>query len=162
MGPLKDAEFWVLIAFVIAFGYLGWKTRPLLEGALDKRAAKIRADLDEAERLREDAQRALAEYQLKQRDAVKEAEAITALARAEAEHAAAAAERELDAALDRRRKMTADRIALEEAKALAAVRDEAVAVAIAAVRRILGEALDADRRARLLDDAIAALPHALQ
>ncbi len=162
MGPFRQAEFWVLIAFVIAFGYLAWKTQPMIIGALDRRAAKIKTDLDEAERLREDAQRALAEYQLKQRDALKEAEAITALARAEAEHAAAAAERELIASLDRRRRMAADRIALEEAKALAAVRDEAVTVAMAAVRRVLGETLDPDRRARLTDDAISALPRALQ
>lgn len=161
MELFKDAEFWVLIAFVISFGFLAWKATPLLTGTLDQRALKIKSMLDEAERLREDAQRALAEFQRRQRDALKEADAIVAHAREEAERNAAAAERELEAALERRRRMASEKIALEEAKALAAVRNEAVEVAIGAVRRVLAEELDAVSRGRLLDDAIAALPQTL-
>jgi F-type H+-transporting ATPase subunit b len=162
MDLIKDAEFWVLIAFVIAFGFLAWKLTPTLTGALDRRAGKIKTEIDEAERLREDAQRALAEYQRKQREALKEADAIVAHARAEAERNAAAAEREIEASLERRRRMASEKIALEEAKALAEVRAVAVEVAIAAVRRTLSEDLAPARRASLLDDAIAALPQALQ
>jgi F-type H+-transporting ATPase subunit b len=158
MELLKDAEFWVLIAFVIAFGFLGWKTTPMLTAALDQRAARIKAEIDAAERLREDAQRALGEYQRKQREALKEADGIVAQARAEAERNAAAAERDLAQALERRRRMASEKIALEEAKALAEVRTVAVEVAIAAVRRTLAQDLDPARSARLLDDAIAALP----
>jgi F-type H+-transporting ATPase subunit b len=161
MGLLRDAEFWVLIAFVIAFGFLAWKVSPLLTGALDTRAAKIKADLDEARRLRDEAERALAEYQRKQRDAMKEAGEILAHARAEAERAAQRGERELAAALERRRQMAAEKIALEEAKAIADVRNAAVEIAIAAVRRALAGELEPARRAQLLDDAIAALPQAL-
>jgi F-type H+-transporting ATPase subunit b len=162
MDLIKDAEFWVLIAFVIAFGFLAWKLSPRLTGTLDQRAAKIKAEIDAAQRLREDAQRALAEYQRKQREALKEADAIVAHARAEAERNAAAAEREIEASLERRRRMASEKIALEEAKALAEVRAAAVEVAIAAVRRTLAEGLEPARRARLVDDAIAALPQALQ
>jgi F-type H+-transporting ATPase subunit b len=161
MELLQDAEFWVLIAFVIAFGLLAWKVTPFLTGALDQRAAKIKVEIDEAQRLREDAQRALAEYQRKQREALKEADEIVAHARAEAERNAAAAERELAAALERRRRMASEKITLEEAKALAEVRNVAVEVAIAALRRTLSEDLAPARRAVLLDDAIAALPQTL-
>jgi len=161
MGLLKDAEFWVLIAFVIAFGFLGWKASPILGRQLDQRAAKIRDALEAAARLRDEAQRALAEYQRKQRDALKEADAIIAHARAEAERAAARAEREIEAALERRRRMASDKIALEEAKALAEVRNQAIEIAIAAVRRALAQSLDPARRSALLDEAISGLPRAL-
>jgi F-type H+-transporting ATPase subunit b len=161
MELIKDAEFWVLIAFVIAFGFLAWKVTPFLTGALDQRASKIKVEIDEAQRLREDAQRALAEYQRKQREALKEADEIVAHARAEAERNAAAAERDLAAALERRRRMASEKIALEEAKALTEVRNVAVEVAIAALRRTLSEDLAPARRAVLLDDAIAALPQTL-
>jgi F-type H+-transporting ATPase subunit b len=161
MGPLGQAEFWVLIAFVIAGGVVVWKATPLLTGALDQRAARIKAELDAATQLKDEAERALAEYQRKQRDALKEAEQIIAHAKAEAERAAAAAERDTEAALERRRRMAADRIALEEAKALTEVRDAAIEIAIAAARRTLIETLDPARRDRLVDEAIAGLPQAL-
>jgi F-type H+-transporting ATPase subunit b len=161
MMLLKDPEFWVLIAFVIAFAFMAWKATPLLTGALDQRAARIKAELDEAQRLRDDAMRALADYRQKQQAALGEAAEIVSHARAEAERAAAAGERELEAALERRRRMASEKVALEEAKAIAAVRIEAVEVAIAAVRRALAEGLDAPRRAGILDEAIAALPQAL-
>lgn len=161
MFLLRDPEFWVLIAFLIAFGFFAWKASPLMLGALDQRAAKIKAELDEVRRLRTDAERALTEYRQKQRDALKEAADIIAHAHTEAERAAAAGERELEAALERRRRLASETVALEEAKAIAAVRIEAVEVAIAAVRRALAADLDAGRRAGILDEAIASLPQAL-
>jgi F-type H+-transporting ATPase subunit b len=161
MDLLKQGEFWVLIAFVVAFAIIARKTAPILTGVLDQRAIRIKAELDEAERLRKDAERALGEFQRKQREALKEAETIIAYGRAEAERNAAAGERELEAALERRRRMAKEKIALEEAKALAAVRNQAVEVAIAALRRALADDLDSARRARLLDEAIAALPQTL-
>ena len=160
MMLLKDPEFWVLLAFVIAFGFLAWKVTPMLGGTLDQRAAKIKADIEEAARLRAEAERALAEFQRKQREALKEAEEIIAHARAEAERVAAAGERDLAAALERRRRMASEKVTLGEAKATAEVRNAAVEIAIAAVRRTFAE-LDPARRAQLLDDAIAGIPQAL-
>jgi F-type H+-transporting ATPase subunit b len=156
-----EAEFWVTIAFIIAFAYLFWKATPVVTNSLDTRAAKIKAELDEAQRLREDAQRTLGEYQRKQRDALKVAEDIIAHARAEAERAAAQAEHDLEAALERRQRLAVEKIALAESKATAEVRNMAVDVAMAAVRQVLAEDLSASRRAGLIDDAISALPQAL-
>jgi F-type H+-transporting ATPase subunit b len=161
MAIFADGEFWILVAFIIAFGFLVYKASPLVTGALDKRAGQIKAELDEAQSLREEAQRALAEYQRKQRDALKEAEEIIALSRGEAERAAERAARDLEAALERRKRLASEKIALEEAKALADVRNTAVDFAIAAVRQILTQDLDATRRGALIDQAIAALPQAL-
>ncbi len=158
---MHEAEFWVLIAFLIAIAYLVYKTRTLITGALDQRAAKIKAELDEAQRLREEAQAKLAEYQRKQRDALKEAEAIVAQAKIEAERAAAQGARDLEAAIERRKRMAVEKIALTEAKALSEVRNMAVDLAIAALRHSLVEDLDAQRRGALIDDAIAGLPPTL-
>jgi F-type H+-transporting ATPase subunit b len=80
-----DPEFWVLVAFVIVVVVGFIKLGPGIGKALDDRAERIKSELDEARRLREDAQKTLAEYQRKQRDALKEAEAIIAHAKAEAE-----------------------------------------------------------------------------
>ena len=158
---LGDAEFWVLIAFVISMAVVVWKARGAMLGMLDRRAEKIKAELDEAQRLAEEAQKALAQHQLRQRDALKEAEAIIAQARTEAERAAQEGRKDLAAALERRKRLAAEKLALEEQKASNEVRAAAVDVAIAAVRRVLAEDLDAKRRATLVDQAIAALPETL-
>jgi len=158
---MLEAEFWVLVAFVIAIAYVVYKTRGIVTGALDQRAQKIKVELDEARRLRDEAQATLAEYQRKQRDALKEAEAIVAQAKAEAERVAAQGARDLDAAIERRKRLAVEKIALTESKALAEVRNMAVDLAMAALRRALAEDLDAPRRAALIDEAIAALPPTL-
>lgn len=158
---IHNNEFWVAIAFVVIV-VLAW--RPLqrrLGVMLDARAEQIKAELDQAQRLREEAQRTLAEYQRKQRDALQEAEQIVAHAREEAERAAERAKRELALSLERRRRLAAEKITLEEQKAVAEVRNLAVDVAVAAVREILSRDLDAARRQELIDQAIQALPRAL-
>lgn len=156
-----EAEFWVSIAFVIATAVVIWKARGALLGMLDRRAEKIKAELDEARRLAEEAQKTLAQHQLRQRDALKEAEAIIAQARADAERSAQEGRKDLAAALERRKRLAAEKLALEEQKALDEVRAAAVDVAISAVRRILAEDLDPKRKAALVDQAIAALPETL-
>jgi len=156
-----EAEFWVLIAFVISMAIVVWKARGAMLGMLDRRAEKIKAEIDEARRLADEAQKALAQHQLRQRDALKEAEAIVAQARAEAERAAQEGRKDLAAALERRKRLATERLALEEQKAVNEVRAAAVDIAVAAVRRILAEDLGAERRAALIDQAIAALPETL-
>ena len=158
---MRDAEFWVAVAFVIVIAGLFYKLRGTATTTLDERAAKIKAELDEARRLRDEAQSKLAEYQRKQRDALKEAEAIVAHAKVEAERVAAQAARDLEAAIERRKRLALEKIALTETKALAEVRNLAVDLAVAALRRVLAQDLDAPRRSALIDEAIAGLPPSL-
>ena len=156
-----DPEFWVLVAFVIVVvgGFI--KLGPTIGKSLDERAERIRAELEEAQRLREDAQRTLADYQLKQRDALKEAEAIIAHAKGEAERIGRQAALDLEAAIERRTRQAEEKIAQEEAKALADVRNTAIDIALAAARQIIAEQLDAKAGGALIDAAIAALPQRL-
>jgi F-type H+-transporting ATPase subunit b len=157
MELLRDPEFWILVAFVIVIVLL-WKPagRAVTKG-LDDRAEKIRLDLDRAAKLHTDAKALLAEYQQKQRDALKEAEAILAQAKADAERLATQAAADLDASLKRREQMALQRIAQSEQQALAEVRTAAVDIAIAAAGKLLGEKLDAAKQDALIDGAIKEL-----
>src|SRR5258707_15341217 len=99
------AEFWVLVAAVIFVAMVFKPVGRALTGGLDARAARIRGELDEARRLREEAERLVAEYRAKQQEAAAEAEAIVAHAKAEAERIAAQGARDLEQALERRQRM---------------------------------------------------------
>ncbi|HZH27793.1 MAG TPA: F0F1 ATP synthase subunit B [Azospirillaceae bacterium] len=155
---LSNSNFWVAIAFVIFIVLAFRPAAKTITTALDDRAARIRRELEEAQRLREEAQRTLAEYQRKQRDAMKEAEAIVAHARDEAARLRANASAEIDAALKRREQQAMDKIAQAEASALAEVRDLAVDIAVQASREILEANLKGTAATQLVDDAIANLP----
>lgn len=159
---LSGGEFWVLVAFVLFVGFMVWKARKALVGGLDSRAARIKAEIDEAQRLREEAHALLAEYQKKQREALGEAQAMVKQAEEEGKRVRAKAETELTAALKRREQQALDRIAQAEAQALSEVRNLAADLAVAATQKILVEKLDAAKAQSLVSDAIAELPRRLQ
>jgi F-type H+-transporting ATPase subunit b len=162
LAMFSEPEFYVLIAAIIFVAVIWKRGRQSLLGSLDARSARIREELDAARRLCEEAERALAEYQAKQREAAAEAEAILAHARAEAERVAAQAARELEGALARRRRLAEERIAQEQQKALAEIRALAVDLAVAAARQVIAGAIDEARGAALIDAEIAALPPRLR
>lgn len=158
---LHDPEVSVALAFLIAVSIMVWKGGPLVTGALDARAVKIKADLDEAARLRAEAEATLKEFQRRQKEALAEASEIVARARTVGDRMVEQAGRDLDAAIKRREELARDRIAQAEAKATAEVRAVAVEIAIAATRQLLQDNLDAERGARLIDAAISDLPRRL-
>lgn len=155
---LASPEFWVAVGFVIFIALTAKPIGKLIFGALDDRAAKIKADLERAAQLREEAQDLLAQYQRKHRDAMKEAEAIVEHAKAEAERLSAEAHADLEAALRRREQVAFQHIAQEEARALAEVRALAVDLAVQVAGRLIAERLDAAKSDALIDDAIRQLP----
>jgi F-type H+-transporting ATPase subunit b len=162
MHLFADPEFWVLVAAAI-FVVVVWKpAKKSLIGNLDERAARIRAELDDAKQLRDEAEQLLAQYQQKEREAAAEAEAIIAQARQEAERIAAQSARDLNEALARRQRLAEERIAQAEMKALDEIRAVAVDVAIGAAREVIQSQIDEERGAVLLDAAIAALPQRLR
>lgn len=158
----KTPEFWVLAAFVVFFVLLGKKLVDMIGGALDERAGSIRKQLDEAEKLKRDAEAALAEYRKRQQDGLKEAEAIMALARTEAQALEAEQKAQIEQRLKRREAQAVDKIAQAEAQALAQVRDAAVDLALAATRRVLVDKVDANLAGGLVDSSIKELPRRLR
>ena len=150
-------EFWVGIAFlIVVVGAFRPVARAITAG-LDKRSVQIKNRLDDATKLREDAQAMLAEYQRKQRDSMKEAEDIIAHAKVEAQRLAEQAARDLEASLKRREQQAVERIAQAEAQAMKEVRDRSVDIAIAATRTLLAENLSAQQADSLIVKGIAAL-----
>jgi F-type H+-transporting ATPase subunit b len=132
------AEFWVAVAFFIFLG-IAWKMgafNAILSG-LDNRSAKIRAEIEDARALREEAQRVLADYQKKRAEAEAEAESIISSARVEAERLAADAQAKLADFVARRTRMAEQKIAQAEAQATADVRAAAADAAVRASEDIL-------------------------
>lgn len=152
---LRTAEFWVAVSFV---GFLAimvyYKVPALIAKALDDRAAAIRKELDEARRLRDEAQNLLNDYQKKYRNAGLEAESIIEQARSEAEAYAKETRASLAESLDRRTRQAEEKIARAEAQAVDEVRAAAVDTALAAAERILREKASGAAGAALIDDGI--------
>lgn len=147
-----EAEFWVAVAFVIFIGILVYVGVPkLLTAALDDRAKRVQAELDEARRLKEEAEKLLAEYQGKQRQAETEAAAIISGARSEAERIASEAKTKMEEFVARRTKMAETKIAQAEAQAVADVRAAAAEAAVTAAEKILTESV----KGKVADDLIA-------
>lgn len=148
-------EFWVLISFLLFVGLLVWKGVPGMIGkALDQRANAIRAELDEARRLREEAQQLLADYQRKAREAEDEAKSIIDAAKREAESLAAETRRALAEQVERRTKAAEEKIARAEAQAVSDVRAAAVELAVRASETILKDKVSGGAAASMTDAAI--------
>lgn len=155
---LGDPTFWVAVGLVIFLGIVVYLKAPAsMARALDDRAERIRNELDEARRLREEAQALLAEYQRKQHDAEREAEDIVTQAREEAERYAAETRAKLEETLERRMQLADDKIAQAEAQAISDVRTMAADVAVAAATRLLGEELTEAKAKSLVEDGIKEL-----
>jgi F-type H+-transporting ATPase subunit b len=148
-------ETWVAIAFLCFLGLLAYLGvhRKLID-SLDQRQARIKGELDEAKRLRDEAQALLADFERKGRAAESEAEAIIASAKAEAERLAVEAKSRMEDFVARRTKMAETKIAQAEAQALADVRSAAADVAAAAAERILSAAAKGKVAADLLTQGI--------
>ena len=153
---LGNTEFVVLIGFLLFLAIIFYFNVPaMLGGMLDKRAEGIKADLDEARALREEAQSLLASYERKSREVADQAERIVAQAKADAEAAAAQARADLEKSIARRLAAAEEQIASAEDKAVRSVRNRAVEVAIAAAAETLAKSLGASQANGFIDDAIA-------
>jgi F-type H+-transporting ATPase subunit b len=148
----SEPEFWVAVAFVILMGVLGYVGvhRTVLK-ALDNRAARIRAELDDARRLKDEAAKLLTEYKARHAKAEAEAQEIIASAQAEAERIATEAKAKLEDFVTRRTKTAESKIALAEAQALADVRAAAANAAVSAASTILSQSV----KGSVADDLLA-------
>jgi F-type H+-transporting ATPase subunit b len=148
----EDPETWVAIAFIIMLGVFAWLGvhRTVLT-ALDHRAERIRGELDDARRLKEEAAKVLADYQARRASAEREAEEIVTNAKAEADRIAAEAKAKMEDFVARRTKTAEGKIALAEAQALADVRAAAADAAVQAASKILSQSV----KGPLADDLLA-------
>lgn len=158
MAALSTPEFWVAVSF---FGFVAliiyFKAPGMVLKALDDRADAIRKELDEARRLREEAQALLTDYERKQRNASKEADEIIQLARQQAETLATETRESLKATLARRAKLAEDKIARAGEQALVEVRAAAATAAIAAAQQIIADKMTPAASKKLVDQSIKGL-----
>jgi len=158
----QDSRFYILVALVLFFGLLIWKgVHKAIAKGLDDRAATISNDLDEARRLREEAQTLLASYHRKQSEAEKLAEDIVAQARKDAESMASDARAQLAAKLERRTQVAEEKIAAAEAQALNDVKARAAELAVEAAETILRKDLKAADHTRLINEGLKQMGSAL-
>jgi F-type H+-transporting ATPase subunit b len=156
-GPFyTDPTFWVAGSFtVFVGGVLYVKAHKKIAAMLDERTAAIRAQLDEAQELREDAEKLLNEYQRKQRDAEKEAAEMVAQAQEDAKIMAKEAKADIEAMIRRRTRAAEEKIAQAEASAVKEVKAVAVNVAVAAATEVFADKLKGKDGGALIDKAIS-------
>jgi F-type H+-transporting ATPase subunit b len=160
-GLLHDPAFWVALAFVVLVILAAKPVGRILATALDDRAETIKAQLDEAEKLREEAQELLASFKRKQQEAEVEAAKILKRAKDEATRLEAKSKVDLENALKRRELAATARIAQAEAAAIAEVQDYAMNIALKAAQSLLTDHISAQKANAMIDDAIAELPKQL-
>jgi F-type H+-transporting ATPase subunit b len=156
-----DPKNWVVIAFILFFVLFGRRLWQALANMLDARATAVKAELEEASRLRREAESMLRAAETQRADALSDAKALIEGARAEAARLTASTAAEAEASAKRREQMAIDRIAAAEKAAVDDVRLAAVDVATTAARQVLAEGLTADAGSALIDQAITQLPVAL-
>jgi len=149
---MGSAEFWVAIAFLILMGIFGWMGvhRTILK-ALDNRSNRIKDELADARKLKEEAAKLVEEYRARRAAAEREAQDIIASAKAEAERIAAETKAKMEDFVARRTKSAETKIALAEAQALADVRAAAADAAVAAAAQIMSQTV----KGQVADDLLA-------
>ncbi|KPP83200.1 MAG: F-type H+-transporting ATPase subunit b [Oceanicaulis sp. HLUCCA04] len=159
---LQDTSFWAFIGLLAFFAIL-WRfgIHKVLATNLDARANTIRNELDEARRLREEAQEMLAKYERQQRDAANEAEEIVKKAKLDAEFIRQNARKELADRIERRTALAEQRIAQAEAQAAKDVKALAAEIAVEAAAKLLSDKLTKTQRNALVKDAAGQLAERL-
>ncbi len=151
-----DATFWATVALVLFFVLIAYLKVPgMVTKGLDDRSEKIRNDLDEARKLREEAQQLLAEYQRKRKEAEQEAEGIVSAAKREAEALAAEAERKTEEYVTRRTAIAEQKIAQAETQAVAEVKAAAVEVAVDAAESLIGKKMAGAEATNMFKQSLA-------
>jgi F-type H+-transporting ATPase subunit b len=160
-GFFAEPLHWVVLSFILFFVIFGKKLWAALTGMLDARAASVRAEIDEAARLKAEAEAMLKEAEATRARAQADAKTLIDGAAAEATRVAEATRAEAEASAKRREQMALDRIAAAQKQAVDEIRTAAAELATIAARQVIAEGLSPESSAALIDQAIAQLPAAL-
>jgi F-type H+-transporting ATPase subunit b len=158
---LHNATFWLFVSMVIFLAVVGKPAKKAILSMIDTRRDKVRAELEEAERLRSEAQELLTSSQRQHRDAVQEAEAIITAAKEDANRMRTEAAESLKQLVASREQAALAKIAQAEATATREARELASQLALAASRELLKQKLTGASADALIDGAIADLPQKL-
>ncbi|WP_019223431.1 F0F1 ATP synthase subunit B [Bartonella rattaustraliani] len=152
---MTDA-FWAFVGLVIFFALLVYfKVPQMAVRYLDARAKRIKDELDEALRLREEAQEVLAEYQRKHAEAEKDAQEIIAAAKHEVAAIIAQSHAKAEEYVKNRNKLAEQKIAEVEAEAIRMVSSSAIDLAVSAARTLIAKELDSDKANELIKESLS-------
>lgn len=158
VSMFATAEFWVAISFFCFVAMIVYYKAPaMITDALDKRAGDIAKELDEARRLREEAEALLASYKKRQAEAMQEADAIVAQAQVEAERLAEETRVAMEAQVVRRQQLAEDKIRQAESQAVAEVRAAAADIAVSAARTVIADKVDVAKDSAIVEKSISEL-----
>ena len=149
--PAINEVIWGTAAFLILFGFMVWKGFPAVQGAMNARADKIRADLDEADRAKADAKTVQAEYEAKLADAKAESARMVDAARAQADELKQELQARAEVDISEQRERAAADIEAGKQQAIADLRSEVSQIALGAAERVVGASLDRDAQSQLID-----------
>ena len=156
MADFFDAPFWALVSLILFFAVIIYMKVPgTIGGGLDKRAGTIRDELEQARKLREEAEALLKEYQRKAHAAETEAGEIVEQAKREAAALAAEGKRRMEEYVVSRTRLAEQKIAQAEAQAIQEVRALSADVAISAARQLLTQRVKGEGGAPLVARSIA-------
>jgi F-type H+-transporting ATPase subunit b len=155
-GMDLDATFFAFVAFTVFFAVVIYLKVPgMMLSALDKRSQDIAKELHDARKLREEAERLLADYKAKQAAAEADAKAIVDHAKEQAAAVVEETRAAMAAAMQRREQQANDRIAQAGRKAADDVRAASVDAAIAAAEKLIRERMSADAQSALVAEGAA-------
>ncbi len=159
---LSDIEFWVAVAFVILVGAALYYKVPARVGAiLDERADLIRQELEDARKLREEAQKLLASHEAKRKQAERDVQEILDVAKQEAEALAAEMRRDFEAMIERRRAAAEDAIKRAEIEAVQEIRTHAAELSVATAEEVLRKHIKGAKATKLIDDSVKTISERL-
>ena len=159
---IHDPTFWVAVAFVVFVVLIFKPIKGALIGGLDAKIVEIRQEVEEAEKLREEAQSLLANYQRQQRQAIQDAEAIVTRAKEEAERYRFEADEAMKDMVRRQEEQSREKIIQAEAIAVQEIREMSVELAMAAAEKLLTDRLIDEEGSNLINQAIEDIPRKLQ
>ena len=159
---LENPETWILVSFVIFIGLVSKKAYTVITLSLDSRATRINEELEQATRLREEAQALLAQYERQQRGLSEETDAMLVRARRDSEILVESGTARLNQQLMQREKQALQNIAHSEAQVMNEVRAVASNVAMAAAAQLISENLDKPQAETLINDSISSLQDRLE
>lgn len=149
--------FWTAVSFGLLLALMWWKVVPAVTAVLDERSDRIRSDLNNAEKLKNEAEKALADYQASMKNASEEAAALVAQARTDAENMAAKRTAELEADLKRKADDAAARIETAKQAAIEELKAQMAEMTLMAAEKVIGAEVDASKAEKYTDEVLKSL-----
>lgn len=153
----EDPAFFVAVAFFIFIAIAAKYVWPIVGRGLDDRSNKIREQLEQAARLREEAEALLKQYEKQQKQMLAEAKDIVENAKKDAKSIRENAAKDLKASLERRAAQAEENIARAEQQAVADMRTHLIEVATEATRGVVAKQLEGQKDDPAITRALAAI-----